>query len=519
MRYSLAELPSSQHRAGLAGLVLHTRWVARQPNKVGLYELTSLDERGASFEFDDQGMKFGFDDLYAASMDEIACKTKRKKGKKENQKEVPPLRTEVREGSDGKGGVKTLTEYIYPQVVPRGGMVLDFEQGAQGLWIKLWRDFIWQIMRGVPAQRVPFNARANGDAVKDHLETLTALRDPEASVALPSTYFVGAQEKTAEDVPFLDRARFQLLLRYWPLVVPIYVPQVFDVHKGESRWNGFAVAVPDVALLESYCEELPIVLRDRSCEPQGYRPKAAVVDFPAETALDFAVRLRERLSRVEGAKASGDLVHAFDVLHVEKQGNNVRLLSTARVAPDTPMIDEYARWSGALRDPVFRRQRLLNLMANRSWYAGFSGVIETIPVKTQGLGSRKFRHDARITFEHERETMTDDENGSLEQAIYRMCNTYVRIRLKRKHGLNWKDVANDEKEKAAYAKAKEDIARDVFLAIRGRHGDDFLEYFAGSIGAVPHHLSEVQFVRFTRLLRANPDDARTLTLLAMSAVG
>lgn len=517
LHYSLGELPTSQHRAGLAGLVLHMKWIARQPHKVGSYELVEVDERGATVEIDEEGLGFAFDDLYAASTEEVAVKTKwKKKGK-----EIPPLRTEKREVEDDKGRKKSVTQYIYPQVVPRGSLVLDFDQGtngSSGLWIKLWRDFTWQILRGVPAQRRPFNARANGEPTTDHVEALAALRKPETAVPLPSTYFVGAQEKTAEDVPFSDRARFQFLLRYWPVVVPIYVPQSFDVHKNESKWSGFAVAVPDISLLDSYCEELPVVLRDRPSEALAYRPRAAVVDLAAESALDFAVRLRRHLALAEGARATGDLVHAFDVLHVEKQGNNVRLLSAGRVEPDNPMIDEYAQLSGSLWDPVFRRQRLLNLLARRSWHHGFDGVLESIPAKTQGFGSRKFRHDARITFENEREAMTKDDKSSLEQTIYRMCRTYVSVRLKQKKKLAWKDVKDTDRADE-YSEEREKIARDAFLAIRGRRGEDFLEYFAGTIGSVPHHLGEDQFVQFTQLLRDNPDDARTLTLLALSAVG
>jgi len=38
--YSLAELPSAQHRAGLAGLVMMVRWLERAPSEEGHVQLT-----------------------------------------------------------------------------------------------------------------------------------------------------------------------------------------------------------------------------------------------------------------------------------------------------------------------------------------------------------------------------------------------------------------------------------------------------------------------------------------------
>ena len=40
--YNLAELPSSQHRAGLAGLVLMVQWLKRQGAHKGICEITQL---------------------------------------------------------------------------------------------------------------------------------------------------------------------------------------------------------------------------------------------------------------------------------------------------------------------------------------------------------------------------------------------------------------------------------------------------------------------------------------------
>ena len=68
--YNLAELPSSQHRAGLAGLVLMARWLERlkktDPALTGVCQLTRLDERGATLRLDEAGLQEVFDETFGA---------------------------------------------------------------------------------------------------------------------------------------------------------------------------------------------------------------------------------------------------------------------------------------------------------------------------------------------------------------------------------------------------------------------------------------------------------------------
>jgi len=64
--YQLAELPSSQHRAGLAGLVLMVNWLKRQPDKQGICEITRLYEGGASLKINQQGLEDLFKETYGA---------------------------------------------------------------------------------------------------------------------------------------------------------------------------------------------------------------------------------------------------------------------------------------------------------------------------------------------------------------------------------------------------------------------------------------------------------------------
>ena len=166
--YNLAELPSSQHRAGLAGLVLMVQWLKRQGTHKGMCDITRLDERGATLRINKEGLAALFDEAYAASKEE----QERQQPLKNRQKAlIPPLREETRTEIDPKSGKeKTKTVYIYPTTIPKGAFLVDVDpsaSGDKGLWIKLWRDVIWSIFRGVPATRKPFEDRAEGKQTKD----------------------------------------------------------------------------------------------------------------------------------------------------------------------------------------------------------------------------------------------------------------------------------------------------------------------------------------------------------------
>jgi len=311
--YQLAELPSSQHRAGLAGLVMMVKWLERQPSfkdsSEAICEFTRLDELGAALLINLPGLEALFNEVYAASLEE---QERPQPFRSKNKEIIPPLREEERQETDLKTGkTKTKKVYIYPVVVPKGAFIADYDQssdGNKGHWVKLWRDMLWSILRGVPTTRKPFEARAEGSYTEDAVKVWKELIQPaECAVDLPSTYFLGAQASNAENVPFKDRARYQFLLHFWLYTAQIYVPAVIN-NEGNRDFVGYALAIPDVANLKTFCDELPAVLRDQGVELSGYRPRDCIIDLAIEGALDTMRRLRDRIAIRAGEQATGDLV-------------------------------------------------------------------------------------------------------------------------------------------------------------------------------------------------------------------
>ncbi|WP_428261139.1 type I-MYXAN CRISPR-associated protein Cmx8 [Haliangium sp.] len=514
--YDLADLPSSQHRAGLSGLVLMCRWLERQPSDQarGTCVIERLDARSLRLRVDEVGVGALFDQVYAAAIDERSY-PKPFKGKE-------PLYTKTRTETNPKTGKsKEITEYYYGVVVPRGAFLADWEDDGKGPWTKLWRDMLWNILRGVPATRAPFQARAEGAPSTDGVKTFAQLGRPDAALDLPSTYYLGAQAKTAENVPFRDLARHQFLLHFWPFVAQIYVPTEID-NEGKRSFRGYAVAVPDVADLETFCDELPPAMRGRSAEISAYVPAQAVVDLAVESALDFMGRLSERLRSGQQHRIDlNDLVYGVDVFHVAKDGNNVRVLGNDRVDVEETMIDRYRQVSSAYGDSRFRRTRLLNLFAGRPWYAGFDRVFATTPWK-QTIAAPWFGRDVRTAFDKENPapmTTEDSAPQSLETLLYQIVRRYLAARMSSKHQLDWKQVEGQAHAEEDYRKKKKKLAKDAFLAIRSRTGEDFVDYFAGSLMSEPQRLDEARYAALAQALTHKPGTVRTLTLLALSAQG
>ena len=533
LNYQLSELPSSQHRAGLAGLVMVIQWLERQPEfreKVAngvTCRISRLEAKGATIEINQAGLEALFDEIYAASTEEQARPQLLKNSR--TKAIIPPLREEEREETDAKGKVKQKKVYIYPVVVPGGSFLADAQydkssDGKNGHWIKLWRDMVWSILRGVPATRKPFKARADGNYTEDAAKVWKDLTQPEPfTVDLPSTYFLGAQAFNAETVPFKDRARFQFLLHFWLFTAQIYIPAVIN-NEGKRDFVGYALAIPDVSDLEGFCDELPFVLRDRSPEISGYRPRDAVVDLAIESALDLLRRLRDRLTITTGEQATAYTVLGVDVIHTEKQGNNVRVLGTTRLDPDPPMVNEYSRIRQGYWSPLFRKQRLLNLVNHQPWYSRFDKLLCSLPYE-QSIENDYFRRDVREAFQHEEKTMDEptmnDEkvnDAKINELVFQFVRNYVGRKLESKYQLKWSEVKDKPDKKKEYEDKKEKIAKDAFLAVRSRTEQmDFINYFASTLCSVPQYLKSEDYVSLTQELYKNHDRIRTLTLLALSA--
>jgi CRISPR-associated protein Cmx8 len=543
VHWSLAALPTAQHRAGLAGLVMLVRWInAHTKTDEGVLELLRCDASSATLRVDRLGMRRLYSFAYAASAEEReeSNKRKNKQGVMQEPKDV-----REREKVDPKTGKRAReTVYVYEVTVPHGAFLLDEDpscRGNDGLWIKLWRDFIWEIVRGIPKTRGPYERLASRDTVSDGNKDQDADKAYEAlarggdrSKALKSSYYLGAQEVTADAVPFNDREKAFFLLQFWPFAVSLYVPFIVDAKEGKGKFDGtFAVVVPDVSVLDEFCDEHFGSLRERAVTARGHRPEGAVVDVPEQAALAMAATLRDRLSRREGAKRTASLVSGYEVIHCCKKDKNVQVLRTMRMAPSVAMVDRYRTIETRFKNFFFRRQQIINLIENRPWWAGFDRLFAELPCErfVWRTGASRtdlsFGFDVRNAFkdvQSEEESMADEERTpeSLSSVVRRVVQDYVWGRIKIRTGLSFAEVRDkpSSEEAKRFNEELERITRNAFLAIRSRTGADFVDYFVGTLCSVHQRVGRHGYETLSSaLLDANRiDEVRTLTMLALSTM-
>lgn len=556
--YNLAELPTSQHRAGLAGLVLMVQWMKDQKKIEGICQLTRLDDHGATLQMDECGLR----SLYAQTFDYIEGEQESEKIRKrtKSKEDIPPKETNYKEVTDKKGEKKTIPVYIYPTYRPKGALLVSYDSTAdnagKGIWVDLWRDFVWYVIRKKdPSKEIYRNkSTAEREARKVWKEFVSEMTSAKSKPpGLSGTDLIGARAHNAEQVEFKDKAKQKLLLNFWSYAAQVYVPMTTMIDKTTKQPRGeevgYAVAIPEVARLETFCRILPRVLHvNRGKERRGYRqrPQDSLIDVPAEGALDFFLKLSEQVNLSEGARTTSRMVSAIDVIHVDPSGNDVSITGATRIEPESFSPDDYERVRRNLWNREFRRQRVLNILdGHKKWYEGFDKLLSRLPFKL-GFDGQHFAHDARESFESEvrdlKNKKTDDANDnpfsdqdtnaegvetntpqskepkSVEALVYQTVGRYLDRRLRAKRKSPYSDVKAGTADKDEYSKERRALAVNAFYSVKSRTEADFIEYFANTLCSVSQNpISETDYVTLAKALHYETEDVRTLTMIALSA--
>lgn len=394
-------LPTVQHRAGLAGLLVLVNSMKSRKFKT-LPKVAVQPDGKVAIALTKKSLASTFNDLYDASTEERESPRKRKDKKKN---EIKPLREEKK--NDPKTG-KVKTVFMYPQIVPKLDCLVSFTMPKP--WLKLRRDAIWEVLRGVPKTRIPYEERATGKTVSEADTTWSDLlkfqqqrkQNQTYIVNIASSIFIGAQAANAERIPFRGRADEVFLLHFWPVVMGIYVPQVIDREGGSKFTAGYVLVIPDVSDIEAFVQEFPDTTAQLGPELAGYRPRESVISIPHEGGLEYL----HHLTRLAKAKTeTGDLAYStsgVEIYHLEKQGNSIRSLGAVRVSVTPRLLEKYKALRGRYSDPLFKRQRILNLLRDDSWYAGFDQLFSRNNVERfVGTQAQWFSADSRKAFDGE----------------------------------------------------------------------------------------------------------------------
>jgi CRISPR-associated protein Cmx8 len=367
LSFDLLELPTAQHKAGLAGLVLLIQSLPDQSKAPEIEELTSS---GARIRFTKESLQAIFDDLYSARIVEVESASK--------WPGQTPKGERLVETSDPKNGkVRTQKLHLYDVVQPAGRFLSENLADNCDSWHKLWRDMLWAIPRGKPTTRTPFNECAakkpctEGAKMWRELQAFEKARKTNRlrTCEITGAIFLGAQAVNAEGVSFQGRSDQTLLLHFWQLTCLTFVPQVVDQDgKSEFVKSGYVIAIPEVSDLTEFTRLFPGMLRELSDKRHGYRPADAVIDLPEQGALEFSRSLSRLSAQRVANKRINYAMNAVDFFQVTKLGNNVKTVAFGRVVLEDGLIAKYEGIRGEYPNPFFRSAEVLALLRGEPWY-------------------------------------------------------------------------------------------------------------------------------------------------------
>lgn len=551
LNYVPSQLPSSQHRAGLAGLVLMIRWLKQQPDFQLLagteLRIIDLDSDSVTVQLNQAGFNALMKTHFSAAFEERECEKKRTNSKQE----FKTIKREVRNLDTGKS--KQATLYIYTDIVPQGDLLKSFEPANSKnlVWTKLWQEVTWKVLRPRDNQRLPFKAMAN-DTEPSKIETIwNLLQDkPDSKVPLSSTHMLGAQAKNNEGVKFSDVAKNKFLLNFWSYVLQMYLPEKIDF-KGKPELHGYAIAIPDVRHLTAFCQNFPAILRKRGTREQWGKPRSAIIRNLEEAGLDSLGSIHTYLSQLKLELNIEKLLFGMDVFHIvrpqDKPQSKPQMLSIRRYLPNKEAIAEVTRLQYKLYSPLFRQQYWHNLIRGRPRIEGFYNLLRDLPTN-ETIKNNLFCRDFRLIFHPQSSIMEREETEeitlkrvkkssdnnkfepieskdiSIESLLLRLLKTYTRHQLEHRFRLkwneNWNNIKTEELKKVAayqdYKKKRQQIVVDLHHDLcRPRAVHEFLAYFAAKFTDIYQYITTEEYLLLAKMIQTEPEQIRILCLLAL----
>jgi CRISPR-associated protein Cmx8 len=496
LEYDLYSLPSVQHKAGLAGLLLMIDSMEAR-RKAGDRTLTHIPEvlgctaTGAKFRFTRESFRNLMCDLYAG----IDIPTK-------------------------KGSLRG------PALGYLSGFGIDVT--ADGAWAKTWRDCIRAVVRKGAALGV-FNKRDYAPKATEEFSGL--MSTPDASEEPEASLLLACEIKNAEYVVMCGTRKNNFLLHFSLLPSLLYCPR-FVVHDSETKqWRAsdrlsskragpfFVIVMPEPADLAAFRADATEMLRQTRSEKAAhdYRPESMLIYLPEEGGLEYLHAISH--ARVRKQEVSYSL-HAVEVLDMEKLGKrDVRTLSRKQVHLARGLIDRYEKLRTECLNPVFRTQCMRNLLEDKQWFADFGAVFESYPeemfVFVEGKTPSSlpvFADDVGRKFKSIRTELVMLRGGSPMNAENENNQLALRVRE-----LILKYVARRSETSTGKKRDRADVCRDAFLAMRGRRDMDFVEYFVEAICCPPMGMNEDEYLDVSQALLSDWGKVKTLSMLALSA--
>jgi CRISPR-associated protein Cmx8 len=486
----------------------------RQRGLKPLPVVDNLSATSVTLTFSQAALRTVFDDLYNAELKE--------EDSIDTEPENNPEHVQAIKGTKRK---KKKASKPKKFLLPKAQFLEHHYPGNRDGWLKLWQNMILDALRTRDRNRLVYKERAEGKPSTEAANFWSGLTEFSRrfkegelhEVKISGSLLVGAQQFNAERVSFTNRVDHAFLLHFWPLTTQVSVPQVIKRdEKGEFKREfgdkEYVIAIPEVSDLEEFCEVFPRVLANLDPELRGYRPVASLIDLPMEGGLEFLRYLTELAQQKAGRGNIKYSVSAIELFHLQKQDKIIKTWAAEKIVPRIGLMNQYEGVRSFCRNPFFKSQRLLNLLREVEWYEGFTRLFAiypweffvhsektppSFPLFSSDIGKQFEILNDEFQRQQEAYTMAESPEQkpqSLEKRIYDMVAAYVRYKAREKSGVK------DDFKNAKYLEAKEKICGDIFLALRSRREQDFIEYFTGTICSVPQFLPADDYVFVSQTL-------------------
>ena len=545
--WSLPDLPTSLHKAGLAGLLCYVKRMPEFAAQAAVPILESATPLELRIRFTEESLRALMDSVYAGEKHLVESKTKWKNG------DLKEERSEPSRLGDDKPPVKV---WVYEIDRPKAELMVHWRhENPEDQWVVLWREAVRGVLRESRAAEI-YTRTTKGESPTKKSKDLNRLWKDMVSAArgrrslsgaVPVSMYIGAEDKSSERVDFRGEVQHNLLLHFWPFVSPIFVPRTLLREHGQWRIDtrsGYIVAVAEVGSVTEFSEMIDSYWRRQSVSSDDGRPRECEIDVAVEGGMAFLYSLMmNRLKNMDDGDFF-DVVPQVDLYHLQKRRHGVRILVSDSIRVSAGTLRRYERVVDSRRDVLFRRLLMRNLLDGLPWHARASETLfARYPVglfiysaeKSPKI-ARNFGRSARELFTRERSNMNDRLN--LAGKVFDIVGEFVTSRAEKRSGINRDqlpktddgrtDWTSRDRRFRDYLEAREKVATDAFLAIRGRNADEFVEYFVGSICAVPQFMGakgirpKEGFMEIAQALHDSEErrmEMKNLTMLALSAHG
>ena len=545
--WSLPDLPTAQHKAGLAGLFVYISKMLKFIQNGPIPAIESKSALELSVRFTQASLTTLMDSVYAGEEHLVESRKKWSGRMPDGEKS----KTVERDGQQREEKV-----FLYKVVRPKAEIIAYWRGGdGEDSWVALWREAVRGVLRagGNTEKIYEFTLKRksptekSGDLNELWSGLVAAAENRRGAVkAVPTSMFIGAETKSAERVDFKGEVHHNLLLHFWPFVSPVFVPR--EVQRKSRKWVtsdcGFVMAVPEVAHLTDFGKRIDEHWRQLQISDGNgprHRPPESRIDTAVEGGMAFLHSLAIDKLENMGEGDFFDAVPQVELYHLEKRGNNIRMLAAEAIRSSLEMLLKFDRIVAQPRlNLMFKRLRLRNLLDDLPWHAR---AVETLftrfPVelfirsdKSPGF-AQNFGQSAREQFKSERHNMS--EHIKIASKIYDIVGEFVAQRAEKRSGVKRDELpkkdgtidwSTSNSRTSDYLASREKVATDAFLAIRGRNSDEFVDYFVGSICAVPQFMGakgispEEGFVAISNALHESESkrtEMKNLTMLALCA--